>query len=169
MIRRSKVIRGVKAFAVGASTIFDMSPARCNWPTPFFVDGQSLHSDWRHLTGDLLEALKSGDPEVQEVVAQLAYQFVGPLPPPAMLRQYAESFPDGAERIVSNWEAESQHRRGLERNGQWIAAGNRRRSRLRGTGTTRGGRSDRGGDYGWYSSDRGCQSSKGLEKKLVSS
>lgn len=39
----------------------------------------------------------------------------GPLPPPSVLEQFNDIVPNCAERIVANWEAESTHRRSLER------------------------------------------------------
>jgi uncharacterized membrane protein len=41
--------------------------------------------------------------------------WTGPLPPPAALQQFDSIVSNGAERIVSAWEQESEHRRALER------------------------------------------------------
>lgn len=67
--------------------------------------------------------------EIARLEIMRAGMFSGPLPPPELLRQYEEILPGLPERIVSSWEAESQHRRSLENRaagiserGQWIAA-----------------------------------------------
>jgi uncharacterized membrane protein len=41
-------------------------------------------------------------------------QWAGPLPPPAILSQFNQVVENGAERIVSAWEAETRHRHKLE-------------------------------------------------------
>ena len=38
----------------------------------------------------------------------------GPLPPPDALRSFNEIIPNGADRIVSQWEQETEHRRRFE-------------------------------------------------------
>jgi len=43
-----------------------------------------------------------------------AQRFSGPLPPPAMLRQYEELLPGSASRIISMAERQSAHRQGIE-------------------------------------------------------
>ena len=40
--------------------------------------------------------------------------FSGPLPPPAMLAQYNDTVPNGAERIMAMAEKQQTHRHGLE-------------------------------------------------------
>lgn len=40
--------------------------------------------------------------------------FMGPIPPPALMRQYGEIIPNGAERIMSQAERQSAHRQKLE-------------------------------------------------------
>lgn len=40
--------------------------------------------------------------------------WVGPLPPPAVLREFDELVPNGAERIFAQFEAEAEHRRKCE-------------------------------------------------------
>ena len=42
-------------------------------------------------------------------------QFVGPLPPPATLKQYDDVLPGGAERIMALAELQSAHRQELEK------------------------------------------------------
>lgn len=52
-------------------------------------------------------------------------QFMGPLPPPEVLKAYNEALPDGANRIVTAFEKQGDHRRQTETRGQkyalWIA------------------------------------------------
>lgn len=48
------------------------------------------------------------------VAAVVASHFSGPLPPPAFLRSYEEVHPGLAQKIISNWQAESEHRRARE-------------------------------------------------------
>lgn len=52
--------------------------------------------------------------EALEAIVIAAAQFSGPLPPPDILRAYGEVVDGGAERIVSQWEQETQHRHALE-------------------------------------------------------
>jgi uncharacterized membrane protein len=47
-------------------------------------------------------------------VRQEAY-FSGPIPPPSVLAQYNEVLPNGAERIMTMAERQSQHREALEK------------------------------------------------------
>ncbi len=56
-----------------------------------------------------------------------ASYFRGPLPSPEALRQYNEAIPGLGERIVTNWEQESFHRRSLER--RLVEGGIRNQSR----------------------------------------
>lgn len=67
-------------------------------------------------------------------IEQTTEYFVGPLPHPDMLAKYNELVPDFAERLLSEYQAQGAHRRGLEAavitgnlraqsRGQWIAAG----------------------------------------------
>lgn len=70
--------------------------------------------------------------QTQQVVMH-TQQWAGPLPPPAVLKQYDEVFPGLAERIVTSMEREQEHRHSVDREliqthqvaftrGQWIAA-----------------------------------------------
>lgn len=53
---------------------------------------------------------------VQQVVRSAAFQyFSGPLPPPEILSQYKEAFPDCPERIVAMAERQSAHRQSQEK------------------------------------------------------
>ena len=62
-------------------------------------------SPLKHL---LEQAIEEG-----RVEAQQQCTFVGPLPPPEILMGYSDAAPNGAERIIANWEAEGTHRRRL--------------------------------------------------------
>lgn len=47
-----------------------------------------------------------------------AHKWEAPLPPPSVLQEYNTAAPNGAERIVKNWEIESVHRREREKDEQ---------------------------------------------------
>jgi uncharacterized membrane protein len=66
------------------------------------------------------------------MVAEFSSHFSGPLPPPHVLGQYNQAFPNAAERIMEMAEGQSKHRQDLEksrvladidneRRGQWLA------------------------------------------------
>ncbi len=59
------------------------------------------------------EIVDPSDSEVLEA-AIFAAQFSGPLPPPEILRAYDNVIEGGASRIFDQWEAETQHRHGLQ-------------------------------------------------------
>lgn len=44
----------------------------------------------------------------------VTHEWSGPLPAPSMLAEYNAVLPDGAERIVRQWEGETTHRHALE-------------------------------------------------------
>ena len=67
------------------------------------------------------DAYQSGDEEQLNAVLSVTYSFIGPLPPPGMLGQYGDVVNDGAERIIKNWETESDHRRNIVSRGQFFA------------------------------------------------
>ena len=57
---------------------------------------------------EVRELLESKPPETVEKIVgffQKTY-FTGPLPPPEVVKGYAEILPDGPERIISGWEAQ---------------------------------------------------------------
>ena len=54
-----------------------------------------------------------------QIVVESSYQ--GPLPPPDLMKSYNDALPDGANRIVTAWEKQGQHRRTLETRGQRFA------------------------------------------------
>lgn len=49
----------------------------------------------------------------------------GPLPPPVHLKQFDEIVPGAASRILAEWEAETAHRRDIERKTFWATAAER--------------------------------------------
>lgn len=51
----------------------------------------------------------------QRIVQQSMQAFSGPLPPPAMLAQYNDILPNGAERIMQMAERQQEHRHSLEK------------------------------------------------------
>jgi uncharacterized membrane protein len=48
------------------------------------------------------------------VIEHRAAFWQGPIPPPAVLREFGEIVPDAPERILRQWENESEHRRRME-------------------------------------------------------
>ena len=59
---------------------------------------------------------RSDDSDEQEVRASIvSASWSAPLPPPAALEAYEKTLPGAADRIFRNAEAESEHRRRLER------------------------------------------------------
>lgn len=56
---------------------------------------------------------KSDQRKASVVVEHSAY-WQGPLPPPAVLEEFRAVVPDAPERIVRQWEQESEHRRAYE-------------------------------------------------------
>lgn len=75
-------------------------------------------------------------PEKQTALRQIltSVQYQGPLPPPAMMEDYARIIPNGADRLVILLEKQTAHRIAMEdklvtgritvtKNGQFIAAG----------------------------------------------
>jgi uncharacterized membrane protein len=60
------------------------------------------------------QAIDPAEAEALEAIVVAAAQFSGPLPPPDILRAYGEVVDGGADRIVSQWERETQHRHDLE-------------------------------------------------------
>ena len=51
---------------------------------------------------------------IQAVTHSLEYTYSGPLPPPEVLKRFEEILPGSAERIFSQFEEQSAHRRFLE-------------------------------------------------------
>lgn len=60
------------------------------------------------------QEIDPAEAEALEAIVVAAAQFSGPLPPPDILRAYGEVVNGGADRIVSQWERETQHRHDLE-------------------------------------------------------
>ncbi len=53
--------------------------------------------------------------ELRGLIQSFEVEYRGPLPPPGMLEQYNRLIPNGAERIMKQFEEQSSHRRDLER------------------------------------------------------
>lgn len=76
----------------------------------------------------------AGDPLARTTSTQLiAAQYSGPLPPAQQLERYEHLLPGAADRIIKQWELQTEHRRRLEskvvdsnvaatKRGQWFAA-----------------------------------------------
>jgi uncharacterized membrane protein len=67
----------------------------------------------------VVNAASTASPAASEVTLQAssfrAASFSGPIPPPALLKQYDEISPGFADRILSQAESQSKHRQDLER------------------------------------------------------
>jgi uncharacterized membrane protein len=86
----------------------DLSPAKIEKPEA--RPASTLEAD---LVGLVTDPESADRPRILERV--LIEMFGGPIPPPQMLQDYEAAHPGTANRIVANWEAESVHRRQLER------------------------------------------------------
>lgn len=53
--------------------------------------------------------------DTQNISIREASSFQGPLPPPRILHDYDQIVPGSAERIISLWENQVQHRQDLEK------------------------------------------------------
>lgn len=63
--------------------------------------------------GEIMEDLT---PEKAEKMLEvIAMQYAGPIPPPAMLKQFDEVVPGAAKQIMDDAHAQSQHRRNIEK------------------------------------------------------
>lgn len=58
-------------------------------------------------------------PEVPQKVWAKIQTFAGPIPPPALLAQYEAICPGSADRIITQFEEQSRHRRTLEKRVVW--------------------------------------------------
>jgi uncharacterized membrane protein len=63
--------------------------------------------------GEIFDRL---DPDKKRVVSRM-FQYSGPVPPPELLRGYAEVYPDAPEKIFSLAENQQKHRQELEKEG----------------------------------------------------
>lgn len=73
-----------------------------------------LHAELQ-IPPEILEALKTGDPEMVAQLIRISSSWQGPLPPPEIFKEYPKPV---QTTIKDNWLAESQHRRGIETRGQ---------------------------------------------------
>ena len=44
----------------------------------------------------------------------------GPIPPPSEFREYDQLIPNGADRIMAQWESETKHRHTMQSRAQWF-------------------------------------------------
>lgn len=59
---------------------------------------------------------REGVPELaQGRIIRAIREYSGPLPPPEMLKEYAEACPGGAERIMAAFESETAHRQEMQK------------------------------------------------------
>lgn len=54
----------------------------------------------------------------QQRIQEVRLSWEGPIPPPATMQAINEIVPGGAERLIKQFELESEHRRRMERRGQ---------------------------------------------------
>jgi uncharacterized membrane protein len=59
------------------------------------------------------EVFKNLEPEQKKIISRM-FSFSGPLPPPTILRGYAEFYPEAPEKIFSWVEEQQRHRQELE-------------------------------------------------------
>jgi uncharacterized membrane protein len=64
---------------------------------------------------DIQSSSQSGNQQVEKREISREYFYAGPLPPPEILAQYNQIIPNGAERIFSMAEKQSEHRQALEK------------------------------------------------------
>lgn len=63
------------------------------------------------------EVAQQQEPQIMQIEApahQISSTFEGPIPPPALLREYNQILPGAAERIIAMAENEGRHRQALE-------------------------------------------------------
>ena len=87
------------------------------------VKGEERESDNDSLSG-IIDEIENLEPEKRREVAQFFFEhkesmqlqgaFTSPLPPPAMLRDYNELIPNGADRLMVMAEDQSRHRIRIE-------------------------------------------------------
>jgi len=65
--------------------------------------------------GNLVTQIEETAEEIKEELAEVRATFIGPIPPPDILRGYDKVLPGLADRIVGMAEAEGSHRRDQER------------------------------------------------------
>lgn len=68
----------------------------------------------QELSADKPDPSTASTRQTQQVLMH-TQQWAGPLPPPAVLKQYDEVFPGLAERIVASMEREQDHRHAVDR------------------------------------------------------
>ena len=53
--------------------------------------------------------------ELKELLVTIYQEFAGPIPPPSMMKQYEETLPGSADRILKMAENQSEHRQWMEK------------------------------------------------------
>jgi len=55
------------------------------------------------------------EPQKSVVIPESKEEFAGPIPPPSMMKQYEETLPGSADRILKMAENQSEHRQWMEK------------------------------------------------------
>lgn len=76
---------------------------------------QSQKKDVLQHQKDEHEENELGSENTKAIIAQIASEFSGPLPPPKIMRGYEEILPGAADRIMKMAEQQSAHRQSMEK------------------------------------------------------
>ena len=60
-------------------------------------------------------AIPENKEELKKLLLAVSQEFAGPIPPPSMMKQYEETLPGSADRILKMAENQSEHRQSLEK------------------------------------------------------
>ena len=60
-------------------------------------------------------AIPESKEELEKLLVAVYQEFAGPIPPPSMMKQYEETLPESADRILKMAENQSEHRQWMEK------------------------------------------------------
>ena len=60
-------------------------------------------------------AIPESKEELKKLLLAVSQEFAGPIPPPSMMKQYEETLPGSADRILKMAETQSEHRQWMEK------------------------------------------------------
>ena len=60
-------------------------------------------------------AIPENKEELKKLLLAVSQEFAGPIPPPSMMKQYEETLPGSADRILKMAENQSEHRQSMEK------------------------------------------------------
>ena len=60
-------------------------------------------------------AIPENKKELEKLLIAVSQEFAGPIPPPSMMKQYEETLPGSADRILKMAENQSEHRQWIEK------------------------------------------------------